>query len=164
NDGPGAGTLGSPAAATLAISAAASLDPGSLSAGDMLATNQILGETRTALLAGPPPETGAASDANLPQPGGRQTMNLFPVAGGGPIPTGSLSAVCVFGDRRANPDAGAVPPEVQNRIALVKGTGTFAQMANSIAPLNPAAIVIITDVESATALVVANSIPTFTIG
>src|SRR2546426_5670748 len=45
NDGPGAGTVGEPAAATLAISVAASYDPGSIAAGDLLASNAIPGET-----------------------------------------------------------------------------------------------------------------------
>ena len=163
NAGPGPGTVGSPGAATLTIAAAASLDPGSLSAGDLLAANQIPGETRAPGLGGPPPETGAASDANLPQPGGRQTMSLFPAAGGGPIPNGSASAHYVFVDR-SNP-ANTIPPEVQNRIALVKiGTGTFAQNANSVAPFGPAAILLITATESATAVEVVGGIPTFTIG
>src|SRR5204862_5935216 len=74
NSGPGPGTIGSPGAATLAISPAASLDPGSLSAGDLLASNQVPTDPRTPGLGGPQPETGAASDANLPQPGGRQNM------------------------------------------------------------------------------------------
>src|SRR5947207_2068149 len=46
NAGPGPGTIGAPAAATMAISAAASYDPGSLSAADSLASNQIPGELR----------------------------------------------------------------------------------------------------------------------
>ncbi len=89
-------------------------------------------------------------------------MTLFPVAGGGPIPGGSLSSHYVFVDRTnaANP----IPPEVQNRIALVKGSGTFAQMANAVAPFNPSGILIITSIESATAVAVLNGIPTFTIG
>jgi len=164
NAGPGPGTVGAPGAASLVIAAAASLDPGSLTTGDLLAGNQIPGETRTPLLAGPAPETGAPSDANLAQPGGRQTMILFPVAGGGAIPNGSLSAHYVFVDRRAGTNSAAVPPEVQNRIALVKGTGTFAQIANSIAPLSPAAILIITTTENATAVEVVEGVPTFTIG
>src|SRR5262249_52909118 len=60
-------------------------------------------------------------------------------------------------------NANPIPVEVQNRIALVKGSGTFAQLANSVAPLNPIAIAIITSVENATALTVVNGIATFTI-
>ena len=161
NSGPGAGTIGSPSAATLAISVAASLDPGSISAADLLAPNQIPGETR-APTAGPPPETGAASNANAPQPNERQGIKIFPVAGGGPIPDGSLSAHYVFVDRRATPPA-AVPASATNRIAVVKGSGTFASIANPVALAKPAAILIVTTVESATAVVVVNGIPTFTI-
>ena len=91
-------------------------------------------------------------------------MSLFPAAGGGPITNGSLSALYVFVDRRANPNVAAVPVAVSNRIALVKGSGTFAQIANSIAPFQPAAILIITTVENATALQVIGGVPTYTIG
>lgn len=162
NAGPGAGTIGAPSAATLAISVAASLDPGSTAVGDVLAAGQVAGETGIDGSAGPAPETGANSTSNQPQAGERQAMTLFPVAGGGPIPGGSLSSHYVFVDRRnaANP----IPPEVQNRIALVKGGGTFAQISNAIAPFNPSGILIITTVESATAVAVLNGIPTFTIG
>src|SRR6266404_1371105 len=162
NAGPGPRTIGAPGAATLAISPAASLDPGSLSAGDLLASNQISGETFDTSSAGPSPLTGTNSTNLLPEPGGRQNMELFPAAGGGPMTNGSLSAHYVFVDRRLN--TSAVPPDVQNRIALVKGSGTFFQIANSIAPFQPAAILIITTVESATALEVIGGIPTFTIG
>jgi hypothetical protein len=90
-------------------------------------------------------------------------MRLYPVAGGGQIPQGSLSAHYVFVERRGNPPP-AVPTSVTNRIALVKGSGTFAQIANPVAVENPSAILIITSVESATAVQVINGIPTFTIG
>lgn len=160
NSGPGSGTVGSPAAATLAIAVGANLDPGSTSGADVLAPNQIPGETR-APAAGPPPETGAASEQNVPQPNERQGMKLFPVAGGGPLPNGSLSAHYVFVDRR-NP-ANPIPPSVTNRIAVVKGTGAFAAIANAVAPFRPAAILIVTTVESATAVAVAGGIPTYTI-
>ena len=162
NSGPGLGTVGNPGTATLAIASAASVDPGSLSVSDVLAPGQIPGEIG-APTAGPPPERGTASDANTAQPGERQGMKLFPVAGGGPIPDASLSAHYVFVDRRPTPPA-PVPTSVTNRIALVKGSGTFAQIANPIAVQNPAAILIITTVESATAVQVINGIPTFTIG
>lgn len=89
-------------------------------------------------------------------------MKLFPVAGGGPIPEASLSAHYVFVDRRATPPA-AVPSSVTNRIAVVYGSGTFASIANPVAALNPAAILIVTATESATAVVVVNNIPTYTI-
>ncbi|HET9533377.1 MAG TPA: S8 family serine peptidase, partial [Blastocatellia bacterium] len=162
NAGPGPGTVGAPSAATLAISVAASLDPGSTAVGDVLAPNQIPGETGASGSEGPAPETGGDSSANLPQAGERQAMTLFPVAGGGPIPHGSLSSHYVFVDRRDA--ASTIPPEVRNRVALVKGSGTFAQIANAVAPFNPSAILIITTVESATAVAVLNGIPTFTIG
>ncbi len=164
NDGPGPGTLGSPAAATLAIAAAASYDPGSLSVGGLLAANQIASDTRLPGSVGPNPETGPISAANTPEPGTRQTMRLFPAAGGGPLPGGSLSAFYVLVDRTDS--ANTVPPEVQNRIALVKMASqtTFFQNANAVAPFMPAAILLIAATESATAVAVAGNIPTFTIG
>jgi hypothetical protein len=56
-----------------------------------------------------------------------------------------------------------VPSTVTNRIAIVKGSGSFASIANPVAAQNPAAILIVTAVESATAVVVVGGIPTFTI-
>jgi hypothetical protein len=163
NDGPGASTLGAPCVGTLPLCVAASFDPGSTNVSDVLAPDQVPADLKVAGSAGPPPERGAASNANASQPGERQAMKLFPVAGGGPLPEGSLSAHYVFVDRRGNPPP-PVPSSVTNRIALVKGSGTFAQTANSVAPFNPAAILIITAVESATAVQVLQGIPTYTIG
>lgn len=174
NSGPGAGTTGAPAAAALAISVAADLDPGSTPVGDVLDCEQITGEVYattpntlckppTAATPGPPAEEGAASNANTPRAGERQGMKVFPVAGGGPLPDGSVSAHYVFVDRRGTPPA-AVPSSVTNRIAVVYGSGTFASIANPVAALNPAAILIVTSVESATAVLVVSNIPTYTIG
>ena len=172
----GDGTIGAPSAATLAVSVAASLDPGSIAGADVLAPDQIPLETRTPATPAPSPEEGATSNANTPQPDARQGIKIFPVAGGGTLPTeqnpgnpalntGSLSAHYVFVDRTnaANP----IPPSITNRIAIVKTGGPaapFATTANQLAPFNPAAILIVTATESATAVVVAGEIPTFTIG
>ena len=182
NSGPGLGTVGNPGAATLAIAVAASLDPGSVAGSDVLAPDQIPLELcdddprpascDTGAQPAPSPEKGSSSNLNAPAPSERQGMRIFPVAGGGPLPvesnpgepglnTGSVSAHYVFVDRRdpANP----IPASVTNRIALVKGSGAFAAQANSIAPFNPAAIILITNTESATAVQVLSGIPTFTI-
>jgi hypothetical protein len=97
NAGPGPGTIGAPSAATLSLSVAAGLDPGSVAGSDVLATNQIPLEpcadaTRTpgcdtgAQVAGPPAERGAASNGNAPEPGAPQGVRVFPVAGGGALP------------------------------------------------------------------------------
>lgn len=168
NDGPGASTVGAPCMGTLVICIGASLDPGSVSAGSILAPGEVTGELNAGqtpgegATAGPPEETGAASEANLPQPGERQAMRLFNAAGGGPVPGGSVSAHYVYADMTV--PTNAAPATVTNRIALVRGTGAFANIANSVAPLSPAAILIITTVESATAVAVIGGIPTFTIG
>jgi hypothetical protein len=174
NSGPGLGTVGNPGAATLAIGVAASLDPGSVAGSDVLAAGQVT-DPRLPAAPGPTPEVGATSNQNAPQPGERQGIRIFPVAGGGPLPaesnpaqpvdnnTGSLSAHYVFVDRRNAADP--VPTTVGNRIALVKFTGAFAGAANTLAaqPVPPAAILLITNVESATAVQVIRGIPTFTI-
>ncbi|HSH39645.1 MAG TPA: Calx-beta domain-containing protein [Chthoniobacterales bacterium] len=187
NAGPGPGTIGAPSSATLAVSVAAGLDPGSVAGADVLATNQIPlepcddemrapGCDSGAQVAGPPEEQGASSNANLPEPGAPQGIRIFPVAGGGELPvernpgdpttnTGSVSAHYVFVERRSTAPAlpPPVPASVANRIAIVKGSGTFASIANPVALNNPAAILIVTTVESATAVVVVGGIPTFTI-
>ena len=184
NAGPGPGTIGAPSAGTLSISVAAALDPGSVAGADVLATTEIpldpcRDQTRTATCdtgaqtAGPLPEEGATSNANAPEPGAPQGLKIFPVAGGGALPveenpgepttnTGSVSAHYVFVNRTGDVPA-PVPTSATNRIAVVKGSGTFASIANPVALQKPAAILIVTTVESATAVVVVGDIPTFTI-
>jgi hypothetical protein len=112
------------------------------------------------------PETGVASVENTIDPARPQGLQVFPVAGGGFIPENSLSAHFVYYDQLC---VGCLPPvNLENRIAIVNGTGAFANIANQAAAFNPAAILILTDVENATALVVvsagdpAEGIPTFT--
>ena len=174
NSGPGLATVGNPGTAAMVISTGASLDPGSVAGSDVLGPNQVPSDLRAPALPGPTPEVGASSNANTPQPGERQGMRIFPVAGGGPLPaestptqpvdnTGSLSAHYVFVDRRNAADP--VPSTVGNRIALVKFTGAFAGAANTLAaqPVPPAAILLISNTESATAVQVIRGIPTFTI-
>jgi hypothetical protein len=159
NSGPGAATMGAPGAATLALTVGASLDPGSVPAGDVLLPDQIPGETRLPGSIGPAPETGAASEANVAHPDEQSGIRLFPVAGGGPIPEGSLSAHYVYVQ-----DPNTTPPEVRNRIALVSGgTGTFFNIVNAVAVHQPAAIIITDDRESLTAVVVAGGIPVFNV-
>lgn len=172
NSGPGAGTIGAPSSATLAISVAASLDPGSVAGGDLLANDQIPLEpcdgnpTRDATCdtgtqaAGPPAEYGAASNANT-QTAPPFNFKLFPVAGGGAIRDGSVSGHYVYVDATGTPPI--IPPSVRNRIALVRFAGTFASGANPVAAQMPAAILLISATESATAVQVLNGIPTFTI-
>jgi hypothetical protein len=184
NSGPGPGTIGAPAAATLAISVAAGLDPGSVAGSDVLNTMQIPlepcdSDTRPpgcdqgTQAAGPPKEVGASSNANAPRPGAPQGIRVFPVAGGGALPveqnpgsptenTGSVSAHYVFVDRTNA--ATPIPTSVTNRIAVVRpGAGLFSGSVNPVATANPAAILLITPFESVTAVVVVGDIPTFTI-
>lgn len=170
NSGPGAATVGAPGVATLSIAVAASLDPGSTPSGDVLAADQVPTDPRVDNTPGPEEERGVESEANAINPTERQGIVLFPVAGGGAVPEGSISAHYVFVDRSmstTDPVAEPVPSEVTNRIALVQFGGdvpqTFAQVANVVAASNPAAILLITDIESATAVQVINGIPTYTI-
>lgn len=173
NSGPGLGTVGAPSAATMAISVAASLDPGSIAGGSLLAGDQIPNElcdgnparapfcdSGTLPLAGPPAEYGVASNANneINPP---FNFRLFPVAGGGSIFQGSVSAHYVHVNLTTTPPS--IPDSVTNRIALVTFSGAFAAAANQVAIKDPAAILLITTVESATAVQVVKGIPTYTI-
>lgn len=165
NDGPGPATVGAPCVGTMVICVASALDPGSTAGSDELAIGETApdacADRETCALPAPEAETGVDSDMNAAEPGGRQGMNSFFVAGGGPLPGGSVSAHYIFVDRDQEP----VPPGVTGRIAILKGgTGAFATIVNPVAALDPAAILLITDTQSATALAVANSVPTFTIG
>jgi subtilisin family serine protease len=168
NSGPGSSTVGSPCTGAMVICVAASLDPGSIAALDVLAAGSIPTETAAGktpsegATAGPAEETGDASTANAAHATERQAIKGFDTAGGGALPGGSVSAHYVFADMR--PDQGNTPPlTATNRIVLVIGTGAFATIANSLAPVMPAAILIITAVESATAVSVIGGIPTYTI-
>ncbi len=175
NAGPGAGTIGAPSAAALAISVAASLDPGSVAGADVLTNSQIptdpcsgagtrpaMCDTATAPTApATATENGTASNANTADtPIG---LKIFPVAGGGQLLNGSQSAHYVYVDLRDNP--AVVPTSVGNRVALAEFSGTFASAANVLAsqPTPPTAIILITATESATAAAVVKGIPTYTI-
>ena len=59
-------------------------------------------------------------------------MKAFDAAGGGPLPGGSVSAHYVFADMRAGTN-NAPPATGTNRVILVRGTGAFATIANSLA-------------------------------
>ena len=169
NSGPGEGTIGAPGSATLAIGVAASLDPGSIAAADVLKADQVPTDLKADNSPGPPPEVGAESRANEANLNERQGIKIFPVAGGGPLPRGpenpgepaqgSLSAHYVYVE-----DPNTTPPEVRNRIALVRGgTGSFFNIVNAVAVQMPAAIIITDDRESLTAVVVAGGIPVFNV-
>ena len=164
NDGPGAGTIGAPSAGTLAMSIAAADDPGSIAGSDALLAGEVPGETCAGLatcggLPGPAPETGAASEANaISAPAG---LKSYFMAGGGPLPNGSVSAHYVLVDR----DIAAVPTDVGNRVALlINGTGAFASIVNPVAANvpPPAAIILSSTTQSATAVMVVQGVPVFT--
>ncbi|HET9484307.1 MAG TPA: S8 family serine peptidase, partial [Xanthomonadales bacterium] len=165
NDGPGAATVGAPCVGAMVICAASVLDPGSTAGSDVLGAGEIANELctdtgGTCVTPAPDDETGATSDANALALGERAGIRSFKIAGGGDIPGGSVSAHYVYVDR----DQPTVPSQVTGRIALLDGgTGTFAQIVNPVAALNPSAILLITDTTSATALAVVNDVPAYTI-
>lgn len=165
NDGPEDSTVGAPCVGTLVLCVASVLDPGSVAATDVLAAGETTldacANTNNACATpAPPAETGAASTANTPASGERVGLRSFRVAGGGELPGASVSANFVYVDRSAP----TVPASVAGRVAvLYNGSGAFTAIVNPVAALNPAAILMVTDVESATAFRVVNDIPTFSI-
>jgi subtilisin family serine protease len=164
NDGPGESSVGAPCVGALVMCVASAHDPGSTAGSDVLASGSIGGDScadsDTCLAAAPGAETGAASEANLLAAGERAGLRSYTIAGGGDLPGGSVSAHYVYVDADQPP----TPTQVAGRIALVEnGTGTFAQIVNPVAALNPSAILLITDVTSATAVAVVNGVPAYTL-
>jgi subtilisin family serine protease len=164
NDGPAESTVGAPCVGALVICVASAHDPGSTAGSDVIESASIAGEpcadAATCALPAPAAETGASSEANALAAGERAGMRSFAVAGGGDLPGGSVSAHYVYVDRNQL----TIPAQVAGRIALLEGgTGTFAQIINPVAALNPAAILLITDTSSATAVAVLNGVPTYTV-
>ncbi|HET6603515.1 MAG TPA: S8 family serine peptidase [Xanthomonadaceae bacterium] len=166
NDGPAEATTGAPCVGTMVICVASALDPGSTAGSDVLAEGEIVGDlcdnsNGSCVAPAPAAETGTDSEANASAPGERVGMRSFPIAGGGDLPGGSVSAHYVYVDR----SQATIPPQVTGRIAVLdKGTGTFAQIVNPVALLNPAVILLISNTTSATAVAVVNDVPAFTIG
>lgn len=165
NDGPGESTTGAPCVATMVMCVASTLDPGSTAGTDVLADGSITGDACAdtnggCVLPAPASETGLASEANAVAAGEQAGMRSFAIAGGGDLPGGSVSAHFVYVDR----DQATVPANVAGRIAVLDGgTGTFANIVNPVAALSPAAILLITDTTSATAVAVVNDVPAYTI-
>lgn len=165
NDGPTASSVGAPCVGGMVICVASVLDPGSTSGSDVLAVGEAspddCSDSATGCLAAAPSaETGGDSEANQIAAGERAGMKSFGVAGGGELPGGSVSAHYVLVDRNQT----TIPTQVTGRIAVLEGgTGTFAQIVNPVAALNPSAILLISTVTSATAVAVLNEVPTFTI-
>lgn len=164
NDGPPESTVGAPCVGALVMCVASAQDPGSTAGTDVLAAGSVnadaCADTANCLAAPPAAETGGSSDSNSVAPGEQAGLRSYSIAGGGDLPGGSVSAHYVYVDR----DQASIPAQVTGRIALLDGgTGTFAQIVNPVAALSPAAILLITDVTSATAVAVVNGVPAFTI-
>jgi subtilisin family serine protease len=163
NAGPGPATVGAPCVGALVLCVASALDPGSTAGSDVLLSmsspDPCAGESDCT--DGPPPaDTGSASEANPADIDERQGMKSFYMSGGGPLPGGSVSAHYVHVNRNQSD----IPEQVTGRIALLSGgTGAFATIVNPVAALNPEAILLITDTQSATAVAVINGVPTFTL-
>jgi subtilisin family serine protease len=164
NDGAAEATVGAPCVGTLVMCVASAHDPGSTAGSDVLAAGSTAADAcadaDTCAAPAPVAETGAASTANPVAPGEQAGLRSYTIAGGGVLPGGSLSAHYVFVDR----DQPTVPAQVAGRVALLDGgTGTFAQIVNPVAALSPRAILLISDVTSATAVSVLNGVPAYTI-
>ena len=163
NDGPGPATVGAPCVGALVLCVASSLDPGSTAGSDVLlemtSPDPCAGESGCTDSA-PAADVGPTSESNPADTDERQGMKSFYMSGGGPLPGGSVSAHYVHVDR----DQEDIPEQVTGRIALLSGgTGAFATIVNPVAALNPEAILLITDTQSATAVAVINGVPTFTL-
>jgi len=162
NSGPGAATVGAPCVGALVICVASSLDPGSTAGSDVLLSmsepDPCAGESGCTD-APPAADTGDDSRVNPIDGDEQQGMKTFHMSGGGPLPDGSVSAHYVHVDR----DQDDIPEQVTGRIAvLTGGTGAFATIVNPVAALEPEAILLVTDTQSATAVAVLNDVPTFT--
>jgi subtilisin family serine protease len=149
NSGPGAGTLGSPAAGRHVIAVAANTDPGSNAnwSTDVLATSAVNSS-----------QTGAVTPAtNLPlAQGQRNQISLSPLAGTPAPPSGSLAQYYVF--VRNGQALDEWPTNVSGRIALVKLTDPrvpqtlFAQIANNGAAAGAVAVLFVSSSENGTAV------------
>jgi minor extracellular serine protease Vpr len=149
NSGPGAGTLGSPAAGRHVIAVAANTDPGSNAnwSTDVLAASSVN-----------PSQTGAVTPAtNLPlAEGQRNQIALFPLAGTPPPPGASIAQYYVF--VRNGQTLAEWPTNVSGRIALVKLTDPrvpqtlFAQIANNAAAAGAVAVLFVSSAENGTAV------------
>ncbi|HKS26907.1 MAG TPA: S8 family serine peptidase [Pyrinomonadaceae bacterium] len=127
NEGPGEGTVGSPAAGRHVISVAATTHPGAANANwsiDVLQASAV-----------PQAQVGAVTPAkNLPKANGFNRLKLYPMAGTPDPAAGSIAQRYVLVN---DPVGVPYPASVSGRIALVKDSGlvsaTFFDICNKAA-------------------------------
>jgi subtilisin family serine protease len=147
NEGPGEGTVGSPAAGRHVIAVGATTHPGAANANwsvDVLQANAV---SQT--------QIGAVTPAkNLPAQAGFNRLKLYPMAGTPNPAAGSIAQRYSFVNLFLVTDT--YPASVRGRIALVKDSGlasaTFADICASAALNGAVGMVLISDVTSPTAV------------
>jgi subtilisin family serine protease/uncharacterized membrane protein YgcG len=146
NEGPGEGTVGSPAAGRHVIAVGATTHPGAANANwsvDLLAANAI-----------PQATVGAVTPANqLVAANGFNRLKLYPMAGTPDPPAASLAQRYVLISDLVNVP---YPANVRGRIALVKDSGlasaTFFDISNNAALAGAIGCVLISDTTNPTAV------------
>ncbi|MBD0369661.1 MAG: S8 family serine peptidase [Pyrinomonadaceae bacterium] len=146
NEGPGEGTIGSPAAGRHVISVAATTHPGAANANwsvDVLQASAI-----------PQAQVGAVTPAkNLPKASGFDRLKLYPMAGTPDPAAGSIAQRYVL----VNDLVGVpYPAAVSGRIALVKDSGiasaTFFDICNKAAVAGAVGCILISETTNPTAI------------
>jgi subtilisin family serine protease len=145
NEGPGEGTIGSPAAGRHVISVAATTHPGAANSNwsiDVLQANAV-----------PQAQVGAVTPAkNLPKASGFDRLKLYPMVGTPDPAAGSIAQRYVL----VNNPAGTYPSSVSGRIALIKDSGlasaTFFDIAAQSAAAGAVGCILISDTTNPTAV------------
>jgi subtilisin family serine protease len=146
NEGPGEGTIGSPAAGRHVISVAATTHPGAANANWSVDVLQASAVSQT--------QTGAVTPAkNLPAASGFNRLKLYPMAGTPDPAAGSIAQHYVL----VNDLVGVpYPAAVSGRIALVKDSGlasaTFFDICNKAAVSGAIGCILISDITNPTAV------------
>jgi subtilisin family serine protease len=145
NEGPGEGTIGSPAAGRHVISVAATTHPGAAN------SNWSVDVLRASAVA--QTQVGAVTPAkSLPAAEGFNRLKLYPMAGTPDPAAGSIAQRYVL----VNDPAGPYPAAVGGRIALIKNSGlasaTFFDMAANSAVAGAVGCILISDTTNPTAV------------
>src|SRR5215203_5325321 len=145
NEGPGEGTVGSPAAGRHVISVAATTHP---SAANSNWSADVLKASAVAQT-----QVGAVTPAkSLPAADGFNRLKLYPMAGTPDPAAGSIAQRYVL----VNDPAGPYPSAVSGRIALIKNSGlasaTFFDMAANSAVAGAVGCILISDTTNPTAV------------
>jgi subtilisin family serine protease len=145
NEGPGDGTVGSPAAGRHVISVAATTHPGAANANWSVDVLKASAVSQT--------QIGAVTPArNLPKADGFDRLKLYPMAGTPDPAAGSIAQRYVL----VNNPTVTYPAAVSGRIALIKKAGltsaTFFDMAASSAAAGAVGCILISETTNPTAV------------